>query len=187
MEVYQQHFTYTLPENQPPAKGEYEQCTFTGASWGKAHLAGYEFRECSFVDCDLSMANVKGTSFADVTFKQCKLLGMRFEVCHPFLLSFAFEQCVLDFASFYRLKLKGQRFTACQLRDVEFTEADLSKAHFTDCDLSRALFDGTNLTGADFTTAAHFSINPELNNITDAHFSAHNVGGLLHKYRIHIL
>lgn len=187
MEVYQQHFTYTSSANTQPAKGEYEQCTFTGAGWAKANLAGYVFRECVFVDCDLSMANVKGTSFAEVTFKQCKLLGMRFETCHSFLLSFTFEQCVLDFASFYRLKLKGQHFTACQLRDVEFTEADLSKASFTDCDLSRALFDGTNLTGADFTTAAHFSINPELNTLTDARFSTHNVGSLLHKYRIHIL
>lgn len=187
MEVYQQDFLYTPQHNALPEKGEYEQCTFTGANWAKANLAGYVFRECVFTDCDLSMAYVKGTAFNEVQFTRCKLMGMRWDMCHAFLLSLVFTQCVLNFSSFYRLKLKGQQFTACQLQDVEFVEADLGHAVFTDCDLSRAVFEGTNLQGADFTTAQYFSIDPELNTMTNARFATHNVEGLLHKYRIHVL
>jgi uncharacterized protein YjbI with pentapeptide repeats len=70
------------------------------------------------------------------------------------------------------------------LEDVEFAETDLSNAIFIDCDLSRAMFDRTNLEAADLRGAVNFSLDPELNKIKKAKFSAQNIAGLLDKYKI---
>lgn len=164
--------------------GEYDNCTFSGCTFTEADLSGIIFQECTFSDCDLSMATLKGTAFRDVKFKNSKLLGLRFDDCNPFALSFEFDGCVLHFASFFGLKIPGTHFKNCKLEDVEFTGADLSKANFSDSDLARAIFDQTNLEGADLRKAFHFSIDPERNRIQKAAFSMHNIAGLLHKYRI---
>ncbi len=163
---------------------EYETCSFTNCIFLNADLSGIIFSECSFVDCDLSMARLKGTAFRDVKFKKCKLLGLRFDDCNPFSLSFDFEGCILHFASFYKLKIPRTVFKNCKLEDVEFVEADLSNAIFSHCDMSRAIFDQTNLEGADFLTAVHFSIDPENNRIQKAKFSTQNIAGLLERYKI---
>jgi fluoroquinolone resistance protein len=164
--------------------GEYESCDFTNCSFLNADLSGIIFSECSFVDCDLSMATVKGTAFRDTKFKNCKLLGLRFDDCNPFSLSFDFEGCILHFASFFRLKIPRTVFKNCKLEDVEFVEADVSNAVFILCDLSRAIFEGTNLEGADLRSAFNFSIDPEKNRIQKGKYTAQNLSGLLDNYKL---
>lgn len=110
------------------------------------------------------------------------MLGLRFDECQTLLLAFTFENCQLDFSSFYKLKLKGTTFKNCKLHEVEFREADLTNARFDECDLTRALFENTILNGADFRSAANFSIDPELNKVKRTRFSDSGLRGLLHKY-----
>jgi fluoroquinolone resistance protein len=114
------------------------------------------------------------------------MLGLHFDDCNPFLLSFDFSSCILNFSSFYRLKLKNIRFEDCKLEEAEFVETDLTGAIFKNCDLRGAVFEGAILEHADLRTAFHFSIDPEKTRIKRAKFSVQNVGGLLGKYNIFI-
>jgi fluoroquinolone resistance protein len=91
---------------------------------------------------------------------------------------------MLQFASFFRLKIPRTVFKNCKLEDVEFVETDLNGASFYQCDLQGAVFEQTNLEGADLQTALHFSIDPEVNRIQKARFSTQNIAGLLQKYKI---
>jgi fluoroquinolone resistance protein len=130
------------------------------------------------------LAKLQDTAFRDITFTNCKLLGLRFNDCNSFSLAFDFKNCVLNFASFYKLKLKNVRFEDCKLEETDFVETDLSKAVFKNCELKRASFSQTILDDADLRTAFNFSIDPENNRIKKAKFSTHNIVGLLDKYNI---
>jgi fluoroquinolone resistance protein len=165
-------------------KGEYENCTFSHCTFINADLSDITFIECSFEGCDLSMAKVKDAAFRDIQFKNCKLMGLRFDECNDFLLALDFEDCLLNYTSFYRLKLKNTKFKDCKMEDVELSEADLTYAVFPNCDLSGAMFDNTILENADFRTAINYTIDPENNLIARAKFSIQGIAGLLGKYKI---
>ena len=89
---------------------EYEDCHFISCVFSHVDLAQTDFIACRFEHCDLSMANLKNTAIRETNFTHCKMLGLRFEDCNPFLLSFDFEDCILNFSSFYNQKLKGVSF-----------------------------------------------------------------------------
>lgn len=165
-------------------KGEYDNCSFSNCHFSGTDLSDIIFSDCEFRDCDFSMANLANASFRNVSFKNCKLLGLRFDLCNKLLLSFRFEGCVLDFSSFYKLKLKNTLFKECQLHEVEFIETDLTNVRFDQCNLARASFENTQLEGSDFRTAYNFSIDPEINQLKKARFSQAGVAGLLTKYNI---
>jgi fluoroquinolone resistance protein len=99
-------------------------------------------------------------------------------------LAFHFEHCQLRLASFYKVKMKGTKFIACNLDEVDFTETDLTNASFDECDLNRAIFDRTKLQKADFRTAFNYALDPEENQIKKAKFSANGIADLLAKYDI---
>ena len=111
-------------------------------------------------------------------------MGLRFDDCNPFLLALDFEGCLLNFSSFYGLKLKKTAFKNCNLEEVEFSETDLTSANFENANLLKATFERSILESADFRTASNFSIDPELNRMSKAKFSSQNIVGLLHKYKI---
>ncbi len=165
---------------------EYESCTFINCIFSNADLSGIYFTDCVFESCDLSMAILKGTAFRDAKFKNCKLLGLHFDDCNTFLLSFNFEDCILNLSSFYNLKLKDIKFNKCKLEEVEFVESDLTNSVFINCDLVGAVFENTILEKADFRTSYNYSINPETNRIKKAKFSIQGIVGLLDKYDIEV-
>lgn len=167
-------------------EGEYEQCNFIDCIFSDTDLTGAGFAECKFQNCDLSNAYGKSIIMRDIKFKNCKMLGYRFDQCNPFLLSFSFEDCILNFASFYKLKVKGTKFINCNLQQADFTEADLSLSVFLKCDLNGAIFQNTNLAGANFESARDFTIDPEVNQLKGAQFSAGNLAGLLARYKLKI-
>jgi fluoroquinolone resistance protein len=171
---------------QPMVIGEYERCRFLKCNFAEAGLSGAVFIECQFIDCDLSMARIANASFREVIFKGCKQLGLRFDQCNKMLFSVAFENCVLNFSSFYKLKLKSTKFINCSLHEVEFAEADLSFIDFSGGDLTRAVFENTNLTGADFRRAHGYIIDPEKNEMKKARFSIEGLPGLLSKHNLNI-
>lgn len=171
---------------KPIEKADYENCNFENCNFSKSDLSDIVFEDCNFESCDFSNAKITNTAFKNIHFKVCKLIGLQFDECNPFLLEFQFAECILNYSSFYQLKIKGTKFTKCILNEVEFTETNLSGAYFTECDLSGAMFSRTVLQKADFRTSYNFSINPEQNQISGAKFSLETLPGLLHKYKIKI-
>lgn len=169
------------------AVGEYEICQFKNCIFSELDLAGNSFTECEFINCDFSNAIGKNIIMREVIFKNCKLLGFRFDQCDPFLLSFSFEDCFLNFTSFYKLKIKRTKFLNCIMQQSDLSEADLSSSHFDNCDMQFAIFQNTNLTGANFLSARNFIIDPEENLLKGAKFSSGNLAGLLTRHQLNIL
>ena len=114
------------------------------------------------------------------------MLGIDFSNCNPFLLRFNFQECQLNFASFYQLKIKGTQFISCNLTEVDFVNTTLENALFENCILVGAQFENTLLEKANFYTAIGFTINPETNYIQGAKFAANGLAGLLTKYQIQV-
>lgn len=105
--------------------GDYENCTFNNCLFTGAVLNGNSFEECTFNHCDLSMAKVSNVAFRNAFFKDCKLIGIQFDECNPFLFEFNFERCIMNYSSFYKMKMKGTKFISCILQEVDFNETDL--------------------------------------------------------------
>ena len=162
----------------------YENCTFVRCSFTNANLSNRRFIECVFNDCDLSNAKLHKTTLNDIKFVGCKLLGLHFDNCSEFLFTIFFENCAVDFSSFYKRSLKKTIFKRSSFKEVDFTEADLTGSIFDNCDLAKALFENTILEKADLRTAFHYSIDPEVNRIRKAKFSTAGIAGLLTKYDI---
>ena len=87
-------------------------------------------------------------------------MGIQFTDANRFLLELNFTNCILDYSSFYQLKLNKTCFLKCSLRDVDFVETDLSNASFDKSDLYAATFERTNLSHADFRTAINYNLDP---------------------------
>ncbi len=167
--------------------GEYEDCIFTNCNFSDQDFKSFVFCDCEFKNCNLSNVKLNDTAFRDVKFSNCKLMGNQFAECNTFSLSFTFDGCILDFSSFYKLKIKKTIFKNCRLLQTDFAEADLSNSKFIDCDLSGSVFENTNLTKSDLSTSFNLSIDPESNSIKNAVFSKQNILGLLVKYNIKIV
>lgn len=135
-------------------------------------------------DCNLSLAHLINTGLSSVKFKNCKLLGVDFIKVKDFSFAVSFENCILDYASFSKKKLRNTVFKKCKLQEVNFQEGDLTGSIFADCDLTRTSFNNTILYEADFTSAYNFSIDPENNRMKKAKFSASHLQGLLEKYNL---
>jgi uncharacterized protein YjbI with pentapeptide repeats len=146
----------------------------------------YTFLDCEFVECNLSLAKLNGVLLNEVQFTRCKLLGVNFSNCNAFLFAVNFDNCQLNLASFYTLKLQEKVFKNCSLQEVDFTQSNLSKTVFNNCDLSRAIFKQANLEKTDFRTSFNFSIDPELNKMYKAKFSKEHLEGLLGEYGLEV-
>lgn len=163
---------------------DYENCRFIQCNFALSDLSERQFEDCSFDECDLSNANITHTAFRTVSFESCKLIGLQFDTCNPFLLAMKFKKSILNFSSFFQLKLPGTVFSQCSIQEADFSNANFNGATFHECDLIGSMFDNTQLEKADFYTATQFIIDPEKNKISEARFSYENIEGLLTKYNI---
>jgi uncharacterized protein YjbI with pentapeptide repeats len=84
-------------------------------------------------------------------------------------------------------KMLNTKFTKTSLKETTFSMANLTGSIFDQCDLFGTVFNRTDLGGVDFSTALNYSIDPELNNIRKAIFSADGIPGLLTKHQIKIV
>ena len=114
------------------------------------------------------------------------MLGLRFDTCNAFGISFSFEGCQLNHSSFYKTRIRNTVFINCDLQETDFTDADLANAVFDKCNLSKAIFENTVLEKADFRTSYNYAIDPEINRVKRARFSIFGIAGLLLKYDIEI-
>src|ERR1035437_127142 len=161
---------------------EFIKCLFKECNFSNGMLLRNEFADCQFVDCNLSMTKFESVSLKNVFFKNCKLIGVDFSNCKDFLFSVGFENCILDYAYFFKRKLKNTIFKKCKIKEANFGDSDLTNAQFLDCDLSMTLFEKNILVGADFSTSFNFIIDPEINRMKNARFSMNGLPGLLNKY-----
>lgn len=179
-------FERTQVQEQPLVLGEYENCHFRDCDFANANLSQFSFVDCVFQGCNFSLTQIAGSTFRDVIFRHCKMLGLRFDRCNTFALSFGFDNCILDHSSFYQLKLAKTLFKNSHLHDVDFTESNLTAATFEACDLQGSIFNQTILEKCDFRTSYNYAIDPEDNRVKGARFSQSGLGGLLEKYRLRI-
>lgn len=167
-------------------KGEMEICVFKDCDLSSVDLCECRFIETEFIGCDLSNAKISQTSFQDVVFRDCKMLGLQFQECNHFAFSITFTNSILDHASFFKVNLKECAFLDCHMHDVDFTDANLSKLELLSCDLHDARFEHSILEKTDFREAINYSIDPNINRIKDALFSAQGALGLLDNFDIKI-
>lgn len=184
--VYDNLFKGIIYKDSPLSKMEYDSCRFQDCNFSESDLSGIVFVDCIFENCDISLANITNTVFSDVEFTGCKMLGLQFNTCIEFGLSFSMKNCQLNNSTFYQTKISGVKFENSQLIEVDFTEGDLTEVLFNNCDLSGAQFEATKLEKADFRTSFNYTINPEMNNIRKAKFAFSGIKGLLQKYDIEI-
>lgn len=144
------------------------------------------FEDCIFEQCDLSNTNINQSAFRNIRFRSSKLIGLQFDTCHPFLLSFQFDQCILNYSSFYQLKIQGTVFKKCMMQEVDLSETILDDALFYECNLTGTMFGNTSLRNADLYSSTGFVLDPEKNNISGARFSVASLPGLLMKYNINV-
>ncbi len=165
---------------------EYESCTFRNCEFSKAKIFNSHFLETEFIDCNFSNANLSQSLFQEVIFNNCKMVGLKFGECNPFNFAAIFENCQLNYCSFYQMNLNRTQFIKCQLKESDFVEANLKNIKIYECDLLNARFENTNLENADLSNSFNYSINPERNRIKGAIFSFPEVIGLLDKFDIKI-
>jgi fluoroquinolone resistance protein len=168
--------------DRSPQGQEFHDCTFSNCNFAQVQLARAEIIDCVFEGCNLGLVSLAHAKLENARFVHCKLIGIDFSKCADFLFSASFRHCQLDFTSFAGKKLKKTRFEDCSIKEGDFSGCDLTEAVFANCDLTRTLFHRTNLNKADFRTAYHFAIDPEVNSTRKARFSTAGLAGLLAKY-----
>ena len=133
----------------------YYECTFDKCNFSDKPIGRVIFEKCTFKECNLSLVKTSNTSWLDVLFTDCKMTGINFSLSNRFGLSVEFHNCLLSYALFTEMKLKGTRFIGCDLQNTDFMETDLS------------------------TTARNYALNPAANRLKKAKFSRYGLEGLL--------
>jgi len=184
---YQETFNKLVAIQQFITGKEFDDCHFEHCDFSNTNFSSSSFTDCTFTACNLSLIQLKNTGLKNVHFVNCKLIGIAFHEADDFLFQVQFTDCTLDFASFSYKKMPKTPFMRCSLKEVTFQGTQLQQAVFADCNLQLSLFNETNLSGADFTTAYNFTIDPEYNTLKAAQFSATALHGLLTKYDLTII
>ncbi|RZA02435.1 MAG: pentapeptide repeat-containing protein [Sphingobacteriaceae bacterium] len=186
--TYEDHtFDKLIYTEQRVMGREFQSCTFKNCDLSGTDFSTTKFLECTFESCNLSMAKFERTTLTDVIFKGCKLMGINFSITQSFMFSVSFEDCVLDYSSFMDKKMVKSSFKKTSLKEVTFSRAVLTGSVFDECDLNSAIFNQTDLTSVNFATSYNYIIEPELNTIKKAIFSAQGLPGLLTSYGIKIV
>ena len=164
---------------QETLEEHYYQCEFAKCYLSDMKISKVIFEECTFKECNFSLSKVHAASWQNVVFEGCKMTGMDFTNSNKFSLSLEFNDCILSYALFTGMNLKGTRFSNSDLQNVDFADADLTNSAFVNCDLTSTTFQHTNLEKADLTSARNYSINPFNNRLKKARFSRYGLEGLL--------
>ncbi|MBK8169530.1 MAG: pentapeptide repeat-containing protein [Sandaracinaceae bacterium] len=158
---------------------EFFRCTFKNLRAGESTFEKCQFEKCVFDECDLTRCCLSHTSLHGVEFRGSKLLGVNFSQANKNV-DISFSDCVLRYAVFDGMALRDTRFSDCQLQDAQFQKTDLVNADFTGSDLAQTVFDGCELSGADFSNARAFLLDPRANRVRDAYVSADTAAALVH-------
>ncbi|WP_413998824.1 pentapeptide repeat-containing protein [Flavobacterium sp. W1B] len=182
----QKTFEKVIFINKKVSNREFEDCVFKNCDFSNSDFSNNTFMDCEFIDCNLSLTELGGTSLKTVNFTNCKLLGIQFNNCADFMFAVSFKECILDYSSFANKKIPKTKFNNCSLKEASFIGSNLSNSVFENCNLDNAIFNDTQLKEVNFVTAYNYIIDPELNPMKKAKFSAQGIPGLLDKYDIKI-
>jgi fluoroquinolone resistance protein len=149
----------------------FEGCTLTDWTASASTLRGCVFEECVLRGCDLSNAKLYDTRLRGVRFERCKLMGVDFTAAYALGFDVAFEGCVLSYASFAAMALRGLQMIGCRAHEALFDDADLRDACFDESDLRGSRFGGADLRGADLSEATGYVIDPEYTKVKGAKMS----------------
>lgn len=163
---------------------DFERCTFKNCDFTQCDFTGVAFTDCIFISCNFNEAKINYVSLRDASFTDCNFSNVNFSMVDSLLFGVEFKDCILDYAKFYTLKIKGIIFSNCSLTAVDFMSTDLTGVIFDNCNLHKAVFVDAVANKADFTTSYNFSIDPERNQLKKAMFSEAGLKGLLDKYDI---
>ena len=161
---------------------EFEECTFINCDFTQCTFQNETFIDCTFTECNFKSTKINYVSLRDVLFIKCNFTSVNFAMTDQVLYHFNFQDCILDYAQFYKLKLKKMRFDNCSMVAVDFMETDLTESVFNNCDLRRAVFINTIANKADFYSSYNYAMDPEINKLKKAQFSTDGLKGLLEKY-----
>jgi fluoroquinolone resistance protein len=167
---------------------ECTDCNFEGCSFLESSFERCKFTNCTFTACIMSAIKLTNTQLVDVQFKNCKLLSIDWTKASGFggtaAISVGFGGCILDYSSFYGLKLEGLQMTECVSHEVDFSESNLSKGNFQKTDFAGSIFQHTNLSQADFAGAFNYTIDPRSNTLKKAKFTLPEAISLLQSFDI---
>lgn len=163
---------------------DFEKCSFVNCNFTDADFQGVAFTDCTFLNCNFADAKINYVAFRDAIFNICNFTNVNFAMVDSLLFSVEFKDCILDYAKFYKLKIKGTTFSNCSLVANDFMETDLTEVIFDNCNLHQSVFIDSVANKADFSTSYNFIIDPEKNKLKKARFSMEGLKGLLEKYDI---
>lgn len=177
--------------NQEIKGKEVRDSVFKGCSFASAALKDCTFRGCRFVGCDLSMVSVKNSQLSNVEFVGCKLIGINWTEAiwekGGLFRAVDFDDCSLNYSTFFGLKLPKLKLIKCIAREVDFGEADLTEGVFSHTDFMGSIFMHTDLTKADFVHAVNYTIPVKDNVVKGAKFSLPEAIALLRHLDIELV
>ena len=182
--ILDQEFTQLIYERDALNHFEFEVCTFIDCDFSACNFHDLTFIDCNFNNCNFSKAQINHVKFRNVFFTSCQFKEVNFAMCDQLIFQMHFDNCNLDFAKMYALKLKQCTFYKTSLIAVDFMKADVSGISFKKCDLYRAEFEQANAQKTDFSSSTNFTINPQLTKIKKAIFSLEGAKGLLSHHNI---
>ncbi len=160
-----------------------EKCTFQEMAFSHCR-----FSNCTFERCDLSLITFELCHFQNTHFANTRLVGIDWTKLdwHKRALqpAFHFENCNLNYGSFFGCSLKNCQATNCSFTEVDFSEADLTNTDLHGSDLSQARFFHTNLTQTNFTGAHSYNIDATCNTLKQTRFSLPEAVSLLYSLDI---
>jgi fluoroquinolone resistance protein len=172
---------------------EFVNCSFEECSFKETIFEVCEFQACIFLDCDLSLFKPPKSVFRSTRFSKSKLLGVSWTLAswgtkeiNALLKSIEFNDCLLNYSSFFGLQLESTRITDCVAQEADFAEANLAKSDLRGTDFLKAIFRNTDLSGANLVGAKNYFIDPTANKLKEAHFSLPEAMGLLYAMDIHL-
>lgn len=158
---------------------EFAGCAFKACDLSGAKLSGSVFIDCVFSECNLSNVRVADCGFQKVRFENSKLLGSEFSTISPLLLEWEFEGCAIALCNFGDLDIRKTRFIDCDVHDTDFIRTDLRGSCFSGSSLKGSRFQESDLEKADFSGAREYYIDPTINRMKGARFSAPEALALL--------
>ena len=149
----------------------FRRCRFERVRLVEAVCTAARFEDCAFAHSDLTLLKVERAAFHDVLFVQTKLMGIDFSGVRRLAFVPTFDGCVLTYATFAGLKMRGVRFVDCKADETSFAGVDLTEAVFSKTNLTNAKFIDTILVDADLSTSWGYGISPQQNKLQRTRFS----------------
>lgn len=157
---------------------EFEKCVFRKCSFLECAFVDCRFVDCRFEGSMLSAVRFDASSFLETAFADSKVIGIDWTKANK-LRGAAFLRSDVSQCNFSEMKLPGLAMRDCTAKEAVFSSADCTGADFGGTDFERTLFHKTNLTGAAFVGAYHYTIDFRSNLLKKTIFSLPEAVSLL--------